>query len=61
MNIVMTILVGRFPVQVAVKAVKDGWHAKTLGEQNPVEATRKTFNGALDAVCMAAAHTRDAA
>lgn len=62
MNIVMTIMAGgRHPVQVAIKQ-KDGlFYAKTLGEQNPVEAVSQTFNGAIDKLSAKVAHATDVA
>ena len=61
MNIVMTIMSGSHPLQVAIKRTAGGFHAKTLGEQNPAEVESKTFNGAIDAIGKAAARNAVAA
>lgn len=58
MNIVMTIMAGSHPVQVAVKQVKGSFEAKTLG-QHPVEAKADTFNGVLDAIAKRVAYSVD--
>lgn len=58
MNIVVTIMAGSHPVQVAVKQNENGFEAKTLG-QNPVEAQSETFNGVLSAIAIRAAHSTD--